>query len=144
MVHGHPWSYAFGSAIHFLWSIRNEELFQLVTPTMDEMLECFWQCFHSNHISSTLNSRLAPHSNRQVSFVSWSSPSDLGSSLTMMALCLVQDHQLVRVFYETVLQIYTCFCGKCWSLSCGYYQTLGCFICFRSSGLWAFLILSWN
>ena len=39
LIDGHPWSYIFGPAIHFLWQIRNEELFQLLTPSVDEIYQ---------------------------------------------------------------------------------------------------------
>ena len=40
-IEGHKWSLVFGSAIHFLWKIRNEELFLHLTPSLDHILEQF-------------------------------------------------------------------------------------------------------
>ena len=37
----------FGSAVHFLWRVRNEELFQLATPSIKDMFERFWSIFQS-------------------------------------------------------------------------------------------------
>ena len=41
------WPFLFGVAVHFLWKIRNEVIFQLVTPSVDDICARFWVVFSS-------------------------------------------------------------------------------------------------
>ena len=63
--------------MHILWYIRNEELFQALTPSPDEMFHHFWSSFHRNHIPSVLGVHVLVTSLHQISFVNWFAPIDL-------------------------------------------------------------------
>ena len=66
----------FGSAAHFLWCMRNKELFQFATPTVDEMFQRFGVYFHWIQIPSSLCTRLSNRPSRQLPFIKWNPPPD--------------------------------------------------------------------
>ena len=48
------WSVLFGLATHFLWRVRNEELFELSTPSVSDILNRFWALFHSHSLGFSM------------------------------------------------------------------------------------------
>ena len=48
------WPQIFGSALHFLWRIRNEEIFEKLTPSPSEIYNCFCVVFSSNLVERDL------------------------------------------------------------------------------------------
>ena len=75
MVNEQPWCYIFGSALYFLWRTSNEEIFQALTPSSEEILHYFWTFFHRNHILGLMKSRFKLH-HGQLVFISRSAPND--------------------------------------------------------------------
>lgn len=74
-VNEQPWCYIFGSALYLLWCTRNEEIFQALTPSSEEMLHHFWTFFHRNHILGLMKLWFKSH-HGQLSFINWLAPND--------------------------------------------------------------------
>ena len=68
------WSILFSSVVHFLWRVRNEELFQLGTPFIKDMLEHFWFIFQSQHHGYAIYALIASSSVDTLLHVHWEYP----------------------------------------------------------------------
>ena len=49
---GSNWPQIFGSAMHFLWRSRNEEIFENIVLSPDELFSKFWAIFHGNWVAT--------------------------------------------------------------------------------------------
>ena len=71
---GLDWPQVFGSALHFLWQARNEELFESVTLNPDKLFSKFWAVFHDNLMTLDFTGSQLPHHNRSLQFITWVHP----------------------------------------------------------------------
>ena len=74
LIEGQPWGCVFGFAIHFLWRIRNKELFQHTTPSPSSIYNRFCHVFQSNLILDCLQGVVSNVSPSYLSFISWLPP----------------------------------------------------------------------
>ena len=70
---GFSWPNIFASGVHYLWKIRNQEIFDLITPSQDDIFAKFWSVFRSQHLYSDLSNPL-DRPVKNTSFISWGWP----------------------------------------------------------------------
>ena len=70
------WAHLFGVAVHFLWCIRNEEIFERLAPTPEEIFNRFQAVLHGRLLATVFRTHTIG-ADRQVSFIGWElSPSN--------------------------------------------------------------------
>ena len=75
-VEGHCWSHIFGSALHYLWRVRNEEVFQQSTPNPIQIYDRFWHYFKRNLIPIVVGDSILTSQGRNLSYITWMTPTD--------------------------------------------------------------------
>ena len=74
LVNGHIWNQVFASAAHFLWRIRNEDMFQHSTPCDVDLVQRFWLCFNRIKLHESLVNNVSTPQRKHLSYISWQSP----------------------------------------------------------------------
>ena len=68
------WPLLFGSAVHSLWWIRNEELFDLATASTAEIYDRFSVVFQAQQVDNALSHSCIPSISWSLTLVCWKSP----------------------------------------------------------------------
>ena len=70
------WSRIFASSIHYLWHIRNEEIFYGVVPSDDDIFARFWSVFKSQVLYVTCVDNALKVKSDRVQHIAWSFPEE--------------------------------------------------------------------
>ena len=72
----HDWAHVFASAIHYLWRARSEELFELKTPSDEELFLCFWAVYNSQQLGGDKLAVVDGSHDESLHHVSWLFPDE--------------------------------------------------------------------
>ena len=75
-IAGNSWPCVFASAVHYLWRIKNQENFQFITPSEDDIFSRFWLVFKSQNLYVDYVDRSNLTKTHRVIHIAWSCPQE--------------------------------------------------------------------